>query len=128
MRLLLGLLLNAIASISVGLLLFRGGSNILALVVKDVTAQVEAFGLCCGGRGGSAFCGWEGLSGCDSGVRAGLEGLQSSWGIGDNAEVTGEWRSDIRRAGLRINLILLAVSPMAHNEVPRTTMLNVPGS
>jgi hypothetical protein len=126
--LLLGLLLNAIASISVGLLLFCGGSNILALVVKDVTAQVEAFSLCCGGRRGGTFCGWEGLSGCNSGVGAGLEGLQTSWSIGDNAEVTGEWRSDIRRTGLRINLILLAVSPMAQNEVPRTKMFNLPGS
>jgi hypothetical protein len=108
MRLLLGLLFNAIRSVAIGLLLVRGGGDILALVIKDVAAQVEAFALGRGGRRGGTFCGWEGLAGGDGGVRTRLEWLQSSGGIGNNTEVTSEWWSNIRRAGLRINLKMLA--------------------
>jgi hypothetical protein len=107
-RLLLGLLLNTICSITIGLLVVRGRSDILALVIKDIAAQVEAFAFSRGGRRGGAVCGWESLAGGDGRVRTRLEWLQSAGSIGNNAEVAGKWWSNIRRAGLRINLDMLA--------------------
>ena len=108
MGLFLGFLLNTVCSITIGLLIVRGGSDILALVIEDVATQVETFSLCHGRRRGGAVCGREGLAGGNSWVWTWLERLQTTRGIGDDTEMARKWWSDIGRARLRVNLSILA--------------------
>lgn len=86
------------------LLLILGWCDILALVVINVAAQFKVdIALYRGGRG-CTLSGSKSLSGGDSGVGSRLEGLQASWGIGDDSEVTSERRSNVGGSGLWINL------------------------
>lgn len=82
-----------------------GRCDLLSLLVVDIAAyfQIEiSLGRQSGGRG--AFSGWKRLAGGDGVVWPGLERLQTPRGIGNDSEVAGEWRTDVGRACLRVNL------------------------
>lgn len=109
MGLLLGFLGNTLDSvrIAVGLLLLTvGRGNVLALLVVDVAAELKTGDLGRGSRSGTVG-GRKRFARCDLGLRTGLERLQATGGIGNDAEVAGEGRTNVRGAGLRVDLIML---------------------
>ena len=86
------------------LLLILSWCDILALVVINVAAEFKVDIALCGGGRGCALSGTKSLSGSDGGVGSRLEGLQASWGIGDDSEVASERGSNVGGSGLWINL------------------------
>lgn len=108
MCLLLGFPSNvqAVCCFAVDLFLFIfGGGDILAFFIVNGAAEFEVevvFG-CRDGRD-STLCAWMKLAGRDAVVWPRLEWLQTPWSICDNSEVTGEWRANIGRTCLRVNL------------------------
>lgn len=87
------------------LLLLVCGHNVLAVVIVDITSKFEVkISFDCRSSGGSTVSGRQMLASGNRGVGPGLEGLQSSWSVGNNSEVTSKWRSNIGGSGLRVDL------------------------
>jgi hypothetical protein len=103
------------------LLLILSWCHILALLVVDVAAQFKVDIALGGGGRGSAVGGRKSLASGNGWVWAGLEGLQASWGIGDNAEVASEWGADIGGAGLGVDLSRLVLFQSVKNTVSGLT-------
>lgn len=78
--------------------------SILALVIVDIAAKFETKITLSRGGGSGAVGSWERLARCNGRLWPGLEGLQSSRGIGDDAEMACERRTDVGWAGLGVDL------------------------
>lgn len=93
---------------TVGLLVFalRSRGYLFALVIVDITAKFEVeIRLRSRSRRSSTIRSRVRLSRRDCVVRTGLERLKTTRGIGNYAEMASEWRADIRRTCLGINLL-----------------------
>lgn len=105
----LGNTLNSVR-VAVGLLLLIvSRCDILALLVVNVAAKFETL-LSRGSRSGTvSSC--KRLAGGDLGLRAGLERLQATGSIGNNAEVASEGRANVGGASLRVDLVMSITAP-----------------
>lgn len=95
------------SALPIGLFLFvfRGRCDVLPFIVVDITTDFEVeVSLGRRSRRSSAIGRWVRFSRCDRMVGPRLEGLETSWCIGDDSEVTSEGRADVRRPRLGINL------------------------
>jgi hypothetical protein len=106
----LGNTLNSVG-VAVGLLLLIiGRCNILALLVVNVAADFETGILGRSSRSGTVSS-RKRLARGDLRLRAGLERLQATRGIGNDAEVASERRTDVGGAGLRVDLVMSIKAP-----------------
>lgn len=119
----LGKTLDAVR-VAIGLLLLIiGRGNVLALLIVNVAAELETGVFGRSSRSGTVG-GRKRLARCDLGLRAGLERLQATRSIGNNAEMAGEGRSNVGGAGLRVDLVM-SIKAL---EEKRHRQLCLPGS